>query len=208
MLLLAVFIGVSAAVPVRAQTFGQYAGARTLPPNGHAAGAYMDMSSNLLAVMGQLRFSFYPDVDFGFQGGLGRYDLGGSDVTTARLGADFKLLAAKVSNGAAIDLSFGAGIGLESGEDFSQLSLGPLLTGSCPIVMARSFDLEPYVSIGALFSRVDAGATDANDVSFPVRLGTEIPLMPGTRAVAELRLRLGDAFNDNVGVGFGANFDF
>ena len=73
-----------------AQAFGQFTAAQTLPVNGHLAGGYIQSSSSQLGVLGQLRLSFYPGVDFGFQGGFSRHDYAGGDRTTLSLGTDLK----------------------------------------------------------------------------------------------------------------------
>ena len=52
-----------------AQVFGQYTGANPLEPNQHLFGAYLHTSDSVLGAVGQLRLSFFPGIDFGFQGG-------------------------------------------------------------------------------------------------------------------------------------------
>mgnify|MGYP001596344818 CR=1 FL=1 len=194
--------------PVAAQVFGQFNAARPLPMNGHEFGGYVEFSEILLGFVGQLRLSFHPGVDFGFQGGLGRYDSGGSDVTTARLGTDFKYLAASAEQGAAVDVGVGAAIGLESGDGLSLLSLGPSLVVSRPAAAGGSQRFTPYASLALLFSRVDTGAVEENDFSAPLRIGTEIDMGPGLRASAELRLLIGDTFQDGVSFATGIRTSF
>src|SRR5690348_3568675 len=99
-----------------AQVFGQWTSASTLPVNAHTFGAQLELSRHDVGVLGDLRLSLYPDVDFGFQGGFTRVTIEGSDIGTARLGADFKVQAARASASAPFDLAFGAFIGLESGD--------------------------------------------------------------------------------------------
>src|SRR4029077_6858714 len=53
--------------PAAAQVWGQYTSAETVPVNGHMFGGYLHASSNFLGLLAQLRLSFYPNVDFGFQ---------------------------------------------------------------------------------------------------------------------------------------------
>ena len=98
-LLSAWIVGVLAvcATPARAQSLGQFGGAEVVPVNGQAFGAYVDASSHVVGVISQLRLSFYPKVDFGFQGGLDRLDYLDVNRTVLRLGTDFKVLTAKAS---------------------------------------------------------------------------------------------------------------
>jgi hypothetical protein len=194
--------------PAAAQVFGQFNAARPLPVNGHEFGGYVEFSENLLGFVGQLRLSFHPGVDFGFQGGLGRYDSGASDVTTARLGTDFKYLAASMEQGSPVDLGIGAAIGLETGDGLSLLSLGPSLVASRPVTVGGEPRLVPYASVALLFSRVDAGAGDTNDFTAPIRVGTEIDMGPGLRASAELKLLLGETFQDDVSLAVGIRTSF
>ena len=53
--------------------------------------------------------SFYPDVDFGFQGGLSRQQFESSDRTTVNaLGADLKYAVAKPSERLPLAIAIGA----------------------------------------------------------------------------------------------------
>src|SRR5258705_6644118 len=63
----ALFCGSGAAF---AQVPGQFTGAEILPVNAHMYGGYLVASNNVVGGLAQLRLSFYPGVDFGFQGGL------------------------------------------------------------------------------------------------------------------------------------------
>ena len=192
----------------RADTFGQYGSAQTLPVNGHSLGAQLEFGKSTIALMAQLRMSLYPDVDFGFQGGIAHYDLSGSDVTTARLGGDFRYQTAHFSRGAAVDFAIGAFIGLESGDRFGQLSIGPTAVVSRPVSINGTERMIPYGSMQVRFAQFYLDGSSNNDVSFPLRVGSEFPIMTGVRAVAEIQFRVGDDFQDDVSYGFGANFDF
>jgi hypothetical protein len=194
--------------PAAAQVFGQFNAARPLPVNGHEFGGYVEFSENLLGFLGQLRLSFHPGVDFGIQGGLGRYDGGSTDVTTARLGVDFKYLAATIEQGLPVDLGVGAAIGLETGDDLSLLSLGPSIVASRPVSVAGEPRFVPYAAIAMLFSRVDVGDADSNDFTAPLRIGTEIDMGPGLRASAEIKALLGDTFQDDLSFSFGVRTSF
>ena len=49
-----------------AQVFGQFTGGSILPMGKNAIGGYVELSSNLIGVMGQVRSSFQEKTDFGF----------------------------------------------------------------------------------------------------------------------------------------------
>ena len=60
-----------AARPAAADLFGQMGEARPLPVDGRLASAFLQFDKSSVSLLGQLRLSFYPNIDFGFQGGLG-----------------------------------------------------------------------------------------------------------------------------------------
>lgn len=194
--------------PAAAQVFGQFHSARPLAVSGHEFGGYVEFSENLLGFLGQLRLSFHPGVDFGVQGGVGRYDTGPSDVTTARLGADFKYLAAAIASGSPVDLGIGAGIGLEAGDDLSLLSIGPALVVSRPLDDDPAPRFVPYAGLALLFTRVDRGDGDTNDVIAPLRAGCEFLMAPGLKASAEFKWLLGEAFQDDLSLAAGIRTSF
>jgi len=195
-------------LPAAAQVFGQFNAARPLPVNGHEFGGYVEFSENLLALTGQLRLSFHPGVDFGVTGGLGRYDAGAGNTTTARLGIDFKYLAAAAGEGSPVDVGVGAALGLETGDGLSLLSIGPSVVASLPAAAGGSQPFTPYAALALLFSRVDDGIDERNDFAAPLRVGTEIALAPGIRASAELRVLIGDVFSDRVSFSTGVRTSF
>src|SRR5262245_796736 len=62
------------AQPARSQSLGQFGGAAPLPMNSKVISTFVDASSHEVGFVTQLRLSYYPDVDFGFQGGVKRLD--------------------------------------------------------------------------------------------------------------------------------------
>lgn len=194
--------------PAAAQVFGQYSGARPLDVNAHELGGFVEFSDNVLGLLGQLRLSFHPGVDFGFQGGLGRYGEAAGDLTTARLGTDFKYLALGTESGSPVDLAIGAGIGFEMGDGLGVLSLGPSVVVSRPVLVGGQPRLVPYAAAAVLFSHVDQDPGDSNDLAAPIRVGTELEMAPGLRGVAELRFVLGDAFQEDVALSVGLRTRF
>lgn len=191
-----------------AQVFGQLGGAAPLPLNGHLVGGYVRFSGSDLSLLGQLRLSLYPNVDFGFVGGLSSVDVGGVNRTAIKLGADFKTQVARHSERFPLDISLGAALGIDTAEDFTVLSLGPTMQLSRRLALSNGQTLVPYGGIGLMFARADVGRGDTTDQSVPVRVGVEYHLQPGTIFVTELQLALGDKVNDDILVLVGVSFPF
>ncbi len=200
----------TAAFPVLAcaQVFGQYTSAETLPVNGHLLGAYLNASENFFGLLTQLRLSFYPDLDFGFQGGLTRIDLQGSQATTLRLGADFKYLAVRMQQGFPVDLAVGAALGVETGDNISVLTMGPSLVASRTLALGSSARVTPFVGVGMLFANLDVLDHESTDFSLPFRLGSEFRLSQELRLAAEFQFRVKDDFNDDISFVTGVNLPF
>lgn len=191
-----------------AQVFGQFGGAAPLPMNGHLGGIYLRMSSSDLSLLGQLRLSLYPNIDFGFVGGLSRVDVGGVNRTAIKLGADVKTQVARHSETFPLDLSLGAALGIDNAEDFTVLSVGPMAQLSRPLALRNGQTLVPYGGLGFMFARANAGGDNATDLSVPVRVGAEYRMQPGAILIAEFQLALSDEVNDDVLFALGVNFPF
>jgi len=191
-----------------AQVFGQFSGAEIIPINGHESGAYLVTSGDVLGLLGQLRMSFYPGVDFGFQGGLSRLKFGSSDRTVLSLGTDFKVGVAHASESFPVDLALGGALGVQTSDDYHVLTLMPQAVASRSFSVGQSMSIAPYAGAGLSFQNVDAGPTRENDFSIPLRLGADMRVMTAVRVMAELQLHVGSAFGDNVGFATGVNLPF
>jgi hypothetical protein len=189
----------------RAQVYGQFTGAETLPMGGHLFGGYLHASQDLLGVVAQLRLSFYPNVDFGFHGGLTRIEFSSGDRTTLRLGGDLKV---QIVKGEAFDLSAGGAVGVETGDEISILTLGPTVVVSRTFAMGAGGGVIPYGGVGLLFSNLDIGDSQDTDFSIPFRFGSEFRLSPEVRLVGEIQLRASDQFNNNFAFVTGVNLPF
>jgi hypothetical protein len=200
---------IAVAAPARAQVYGQFTGAATLPVNGHQFGGYINASQNVLGGLAQLRLSFYPDVDFGFQGGLTRFDRGaaGSDLTTLRLGTDVRWQLKHQGATSPVDATVGAALAVETGDDFKVVTLGPTFVVSRP-VGGEAGALTPYAGLGLLFVSHDAFGIRDNDLSVPLRLGLDARVAPDFRIIAEMQLFISDRYNDDVGFSTGVNLPF
>jgi len=187
-----------------AQVFGQFTPAPTLAQNGHMAGGYLTSSSNTVGLTGQLRLSFYPGVDFGFQGGFARQTYIGGNLTTLRLGGDLKYQVTHASVDRPYDISIDGALGVESGDRWNIVSV-------CPSVVAsRTFsgNLTPYASAGIQFANINVRSFNQSDVSLPIKAGAELKISSQLALSAELQLRLSDDFSDDVGFAVGVNSPF
>lgn len=200
--------GIAVALPARAQTFGQFTSAEIIPTNGRLFGAYVVASENVASLLGHLRLSFYPGVDFGFQGGLSRQDFSSGDRTTLRLGTDLKIAVRRQSEAQPVAISIGGGLSVETGDDFSVLSVGPTAVVSRAFATGERTSISPYVGLGIAFTNIDVGDANDTDVSVPLRVGADFGVMPGMSLMGELQFQLGDAFNDDFGFSAGVNMPF
>jgi hypothetical protein len=192
----------------RAQVYGQYAGAQPLGINARLFGAYASFTKSESELLAQLRLSFYPNVDFGFQGGLARVSVLDRTRTSVKIGGDFKGLVAKRSDTMPVDLSLGAAIGVSSAEDFNLLSVGPQVIASRMFGSAGRANLTAYAGAILLFTRSDLDNTNDTDVSMPLRFGAEFAPNVDVRLVAEVQVAVSDQINDDVKLTLGANLPF
>ena len=207
-----VAITLASSKPAGAQVFGQFTGAEALPVNGRMFGAYVHSSADLAGLLAQLRLSFYPGVDFGFQGGIARRNLVGGDRTTLRLGTDLKVGVASAVGGSPIALALGGQLGVETGDHFHVLTLGPTLVASRTLPVGQSGRVTPYAGLGLAFASIDdqVHAPPTNDTRFtvPLRLGADFLVAPELRLALELQFQRRDSLNDTFGLVAGVNLPF
>jgi len=196
------------AQPARSQSLGQFGGAAPLPMNSKVISTFVDASSHEVGFVTQLRLSYYPDVDFGFQGGVKRLDYADNGGNALRLGADFKVAAARVRSGFPVDLSFGAGLGVDTGDNLSVLTMGPNAIASRGYPLGSSGTLEPYASLGLCYASVNTTSQDDTGIQWPLRLGAEYRFTPDLRFAMELKQYYGTHFGDRNGFAIGTTFGF
>ena len=196
------------ASPASAQVFGTFSSADILPMNSHQVGVYLNASDKTLGALSQLRLSLYPGVDFGFQGGLARVNFEGKDQVTLRLGTDLKVAVGHAGEGFPFDIAVGGGLGVESSDDYHVLTIMPSAVASRPFPFGQGGSVSPYVGLGISFENVDASSTHETFVSFPLRIGGDVRVVPGLRVSAEFQIPIGDAFNQSFGVLTGVNLPF
>ena len=192
-----------------AQVFGQFTGGSILPMGKNAIGGYVELSSNLIGVMGQVRSSFQEKTDFGFQGGVGIYEQGDNNVTAVRLGADFRMLARPRDERVKFDLVFGAGIGVETGDNLNILRLGPSLIAAMPAGGSpENPRFRPFGGVELLFNREQVHDENRSGLTMPVHLGTEWTVASGVKLYAELQWRVGNEFGDQTAISTGITSTF
>lgn len=196
------------AASAHASALGEFAGARPIPVNGRLFGAYLQASENTFGVLAQLRLSFYPGLDFGFQGGLTRLNYVGGDRTTLRVGTDLKFIVLQAGERSPVDVSIGGALGIVNGDSYNILTVGPSAVASRTYPFSTASSVTPYVGLGILFSRIDIGAANDTDVSLPLRVGATLSAIPGVDLMGEIEFRLSDVINDNTGFALGANVPF
>ncbi len=204
----AALLAVACPLPASAQVAGQFGPAVPLAVNQHVLGGYVALAHHQAAALGQLRLSFYPGVDFGFQGALHRYDGDGASRTAVELGADARTLVARRAAGAPFDVSLGGAIQLSSADHRSVLGLGPTLAASRPYTLNGGAELSPYAGLALLFARTDTDGANTTDLSCPLRAGLEYQPNAGVRLIAELQLPFSDPLGVHPKIVLGANFPF
>src|SRR5262249_53849076 len=129
------------------------------------------------------------------------------DLTTIRLGGDFRYQLAHADASMPVDFVVGAAIGVETGDHISVLSVGPIAAVSRNLQIGSGGGT-PYAGLRGLFSSVDVRNDQNTDLSIPLRFGSEFRISQDLRIVGELQLRLSDDFNDHIGFVTGVNLPF
>lgn len=195
-----------AATPAHAQIHGALSEATIVPVNARLGGAYLTFDKSSATLSGQLRLSFYPNLDFGFQGGLSRIDVNNNTRTSVRLGGDFRGQLARQGETFPLNVALGGAIGVESADNFTILSVGPQLTVSRALGSAGRW--VAYGNTALLLSRFDVDNSSDNDTSLPVRFGVEFRPNPDLRILTEAQLAVSDEVRDDMAITFGVLFPF
>ncbi len=205
-MVLAVALSAALVGPAHAQVHGALSEATLVPVNGHLGAAYLTFDKSSATLAGQLRLSFYPNFDFGFQGGLSRIDVANNTRTSVRLGADFRGQLAKQNGTFPLNVSLGGALGVESADHFTILSVGPQVVVSRQL--GGSGRWVGYGGAALLLSRFDVDNQSNNDTSFPLRGGLEFHPNPDLRLLTEVQLAVSDEVRDDVSITFGVLFPF
>ncbi|MBI5170306.1 MAG: hypothetical protein HZA61_12530 [Candidatus Eisenbacteria bacterium] len=197
-----------AAQPACAQIFGQLTPAQPIPLDTRLGGGFLSFTKSESELLGQLRMSFHPGVDFGFQGGLSRVSVQNVNRTSVQLGGDVKAQVVRMGPTSPLDCSIGAAIGVNSADDFTVLSMGPTLVMSRTVRIDERAYVTPFAGAALLFSRSDLATGNKTDVAVPLRFGLEYTPLPDFRLLAALQVGVSDEIRDDLKLTLGANFPF
>jgi len=195
-----------AASPALAQVYGLLTDAKVVPMNGHLGSAYLQFDKSSATLMGQLRLSFYQNLDFGFVGGLSRLDIENDTKSSVRLAPDFRGQIATQSANFPMSITLGAALGLESADGYSLLSVGPTAAASRVLDQANQWTATAGASL--LISRSEIGGERDTDTSLPLRLGLQYAPNAYIRILTEAQLAVSDAIRDDFSFTLGALFPF
>ena len=195
-----------AASPALAQVYGIMNDAKVVPVNGHLGGGYLQFDKSSATLMGQLRLSLYPNMDFGFVGGLSRIDIENDNQTSVRLATDFRGQITNQSADFPVSITLGAAIALESADGFSLLSVGPTAAASRVLDQANQWTATFGASL--LLSRSEINGDRNTDTSLPLRLGLQYAPNADLRIMSEAQLGVSDNIRDDFQFTIGVLFPF
>lgn len=194
--------------PALAQVQGQFGGATPVAVDHRLFGLYGGFSSHQSDLLGQLRLSFYPGIDFGFLGGIQHLNAAGHTRTVVQLGGDLKTQVAHRSDTFPVDIALGGALGIGSADNFNLFTMGPLVVASRTHTLRGGAELIPYGGAALLYTRTDIGGTSSTDASLHVRVGLEAKPNPDFRLILELQAPLSDPVDRHAKLLLGANFPF
>lgn len=195
-----------AASPALAQVYGILNDAKVVPLNGHLGGGYLQFDKSSATLMGQLRLSLYPNMDFGFVGGLSRLDIENDTKSSVRLATDFRGQIANQTADFPVSITLGAAIALESADGFSLLSVGPTAAASRVLDQANQWTATFGASL--LLSRSEINGDRNTDTSLPLRLGLQYAPNADLRIMSEAQLGVSDNIRDDFQFTIGVLFPF
>jgi opacity protein-like surface antigen len=195
-----------AASPALAQVYGILSDAKVVPLNGHLGGGYLQFDKSSATLMGQLRLSLYPNMDFGFVGGLSRLDIENDTKSSVRLATDFRGQIANQDASFPVSITLGAAIALESADGFSLLSVGPTAAASRVLDQANQWTATFGASL--LLSRSEISGERNTDTSLPLRLGLQYSPNADIRIMSEAQLAVSDEIRDDFSFTLGVLFPF
>lgn len=206
-LLVAALVG-SWAVPASAQVFGQFTPAHPLAGGDNLFGVYLQFGDRAdIGLLGQVRFTSSPKVNWGLQAGFADNDPGDAAF---EVGGDVRIGIHESDDDFPLDLAFDGAIGLTIADEVTILELGPQLHYS------HRFDLEdsdaaltPY---GSLFLDINhasfdsdfpgQGDNDDTDLDLVARFGLEWEATRKIQIIGEVEVGRGTNFSTGVNVPF------
>ncbi len=166
------------AAPAGAQVFGQLHPAHPIRNNDNLWGAYLLLGDRVgdVGVLGQVRFSSSPKLDWGLQFGFADGD-GGDAIM---LGGDIRPSLKAADEEFPIDLAFDGAVGLTIGDNATLLELQPALLYSHRFPLDSGGAISPYGSLGIDFQHLSVDFDgpgnddfDDTDTDFIARFGME-----------------------------------
>jgi hypothetical protein len=195
-----------AASPALAQVYGVLNDAKVLPVNGHLGSAYLQFDKSSASLMGQLRLSFYPNLDFGFLGGLSRLEIDNDTKSSVRLATDFRGQISTQGPNFPMSITLGAALGLESADGYTLLSVGPTAAASRVLDQANQWTATAGASL--LISRSEVSGQRDTDTSLPLRIGLQYAPNTEIRILTEAQLAVSDEIRDDFSFTLGVLFPF
>lgn len=195
-----------AASPAPAQVYGILNDAKVVPVNGHLGAGYLQFDQSSASLMGQLRLSFYPNLDFGFLGGLSRLEIDNDTKSSVRLATDFRGQIATQGPSFPLSITLGAALGVESADGYTLLSVGPTAAASRVLDQAGQWTAIGGASL--LLSRSEISGARNTDTSMPLRLGLQYAPNPDIRIMSEAQLAVSDEIRDDFSFTLGVLFPF
>lgn len=194
------------ASPALAQVYGILSDAKVVPVNGHLGGGYLQFDKSSATLMGQLRLSLYPNLDFGFTGGLSRLDIDNDTKSSVRLATDFRGQITTQSANFPLSITLGAALGVESADGYSLLSVGPTAAASRVLDQANQWTATAGASL--LLSRSEISGQRNTDTSLPLRFSLQYAPNSDIRILTEMQLAVSDEIRDDVSFTAGVLFPF
>ena len=201
--MLAVLLSMVSAGAASANAFGQFIPANPLRGGDNMFGGYLlfgDRVGDDVGLLGQVRFSSSPKLDWGLQFGFA-----GGDETSVLLGGDLRPILHAADPDFPLDLAFDAGLGLSIADHITILEIVPAIEGSHRFDLeGSSSSLTPYMSIGLDINHVSVeDFDDDTDMDVVARFGLEWEATRKFAIMAELGV--GDPANDFI---LGVNVPF
>jgi hypothetical protein len=195
-----------AATPALAQVYGVLNDAKVVPVNGHLGSAYLQFDKSAASAMGQLRLSFYPNMDFGFVGGLSRLEIDNDTKSSVRLATDFRGQISTQGTSFPMSITLGAALGVESADGYSLLSVGP--TAAVSRVLDQANQWTAFGGASLLISRSEISGQRDTDTSLPLRMGLQYAPNTEIRIMTEAQLAVSDDIRDDFSFTLGVLFPF
>ena len=185
-----------------AGAYGQLIPASPLMGGNNQFGVYLLLGDQVdnAGVLGQVRFSSSPRLDWGLQVG---FSDGGSGAVL--LGGDLRPILHRANDNFPLDLAFDAGLGLTIGDNVTVVQMVPAIEGSHRFALEGSSGaLTPYMSIGLDIHHIslDNGPDNTNS-DLVARFGLEWEATAKLGVMGEFGV--GDPANDFI---LGLNIPF